>query len=117
MRRVTLPISLLFGAALGAGAALAAVPGAFGPAPGSLVVPTVDKTSEGKVTDYIAGKVITIRTDDQRSLTLRLDERDTETNVAPGLAVGARARIVESHDADGKRSLSVTVVNRATAGR
>lgn len=117
MRRATLMPSLLLGAALAGGTALASEPADLGPASVSLAGATVDRKAEGRVTEYIAGKTLTIRTDDQKSYTVKLDERDTETNVAPGLAVGARARIVESHDADGKRSLSVTIVTEAAANR
>ncbi|MHB8798429.1 MAG: hypothetical protein ACYDBY_08195 [Thermoanaerobaculia bacterium] len=79
------------------------------PARGSL-----EKTTEGRVTELASGRHLTLRTDDGATVTFRLDEQGLETEVAPEVAVGVRARVVETRLADGALSISVTVVPAPT---
>ena len=92
------------GAALATGGAVGAS-AASPPALGS-----VEKTTEGQVTDFAAGFHVTLRTDDGETVTFRLDEPGLDSKVAPDVAVGIRVRVVENRLPDGKRSVSVTVV-------
>lgn len=70
----------------------------------------VEKTFEGRVTEFLAGRSLTVELDDRSVRTIPLDERGVETTLPPGLAAGSRVRVVASRSVDGKRSVSVTLL-------
>lgn len=107
MRPVSSPCAISLVAALAIGAGLAAAPAPGTPAKGPPARQKVEKVLEGRVTEHTAGRALSVATDDGREVTFRLDERDCETKVAPGLDTGVRVRVVESRAVDGRRSLSV----------
>ena len=110
MRRLFPALAFLLCLCVASGAALAAG-GAVGASPTSPPArSSVEKTTEGQVTDFAAGSHVTLRTDDGETVTFRLDEPGLDSKVAPEVAVGVRVRVVESRLPDGKRSVSVTVV-------
>ena len=89
-----------------------------GPAPAVLPAPAnpplpakgrgaVEKACEGRVTEFAAGRVLTIALENGKAHSIRLDEKDVEANVDRGVAVGARVRVVEARDADGRRTVKV----------
>ena len=110
MRRLFPALAFLLCLCVASGAALAAG-GAVGASPTSPPArSSVEKTTEGQVTDFAAGSHVTLRTDDGETVTFRLDEPGLDAKVAPDVAVGIRVRVVENRLPDGKRSVSVTVV-------
>lgn len=110
MRRVFPALSPLLCLALASVPAVASSGGAGGPATPPPARGNVEKATEGQVVEHAAGFHLTLRTDDGKTLTFRLDEKGLDAKVAPDVAVGVRARVVESRLPDGKRSLSATVV-------
>lgn len=110
MRRLPPALAFLICLSVASGAALAS----GGADRASAISPparsSVEKTTEGQVTDFAAGSRVTLRTDDGETVTFRLDEPDLDAKVGPDVAVGIRVRVVESRLPDGKRSISVTVV-------
>jgi len=94
-----------------ASAPAAASSGAVGgPATSPPARGSVEKTTEGEVVEHAAGFHLTLRTDDGKSVTFRLDEKGLDAKVSADVAVGVRARVVESRLPDGKRSLTATAV-------
>lgn len=67
----------------------------------------VEKSDEGRVTGFVSGRLLTISADGDRSETFRLDAGDVTAVVEPGIAGGARVKVVESIDATGKRTVAV----------
>ena len=110
MRRVLPVLSPLLFLALATVPAVASSGGARGLAASPPARASVEKATEGQVVEHAAGLHLTLRTDDGKTVTFRLDEKGLDAKVAPDVAVGVRARVVESRLPDGKRSLSATVV-------
>ena len=70
---------------------------------------TVEKRSEGRVTAFLPGRSLTIEMKDGRTHTLELDEKDVAARVAPSVEVGTRVLVVDSRDATGQRTVTVTL--------
>lgn len=101
MKRLSLPLLVLVPALSGAARAVAPLDP---PPPGANYV---EKHLEGRVTELVPGRSLTIELDDRTVRRLALDERDVATHVAPGVAAGVRVRVTEGRTVDGKRSLRV----------
>ena len=115
MKRVTLPslvcLALLTGPAL-----------AVGPAPQDSPLPaksrgTLERAFEGKVSEFAAGRFLTIRMAGDETRTFHLDEKDVATVVDPAVTVGSRVRVVDSRTADGKRTVTVRIAESHAPSR
>ncbi len=115
MKSAPLARSTLLAVALAAGPAFATARPGDAVALAASNERAVEKTAEGRVTAYTVGHEITVRMDDGRDLTVRLDEKSLDLKVPPDLAVGSRVRLVETRRVDGKRSVSVTVLAESPA--
>ena len=76
---------------------------------------TVEKTFEGKVTAYVPGRSLTIEMEGAKTHTFELGEKGVAASVAPTVEVGSHVRVVDSRDATGKRTVTVTLA-AASAG-
>jgi hypothetical protein len=68
------------------------------------------KTYVGTVVSYTAGSSIEVLTGESDHHRVDLTGKDTTVDVEPGIAIGNRVRLVESHDPDGRRHVSVSGV-------
>lgn len=115
MKRVT-SLSLVCLALL-AGSALAVAPAPEDPPLPAKSRGTVERTFEGKVSEFAAGRFLTITMRGDETRTFHLDEKDVAAIVEPGVAVGSRVRVVDSRTADGKRTVTVRIAESGAPSR
>jgi len=70
----------------------------------------LEKTFEGRVSEFAARRFLTIAMEGSETRTFRLDEKDVAAIVDPGVTVGSRVRVVDSRTADGQRTVTVRIV-------
>jgi hypothetical protein len=66
-----------------------------------------DHTVVGTVKTYTAGKKIKVLVG-KKTHSFVLDSKTVQTTVAPSVAVGSKVKVVESKNADGAKTLSIT---------
>ncbi len=67
-------------------------------------------TYVGTVVSYTAGSSIEVLTGQSDHHRVDLTGKDTTVDAEPGIAIGNRVRLVESHDPEGRRSVTITAV-------
>lgn len=117
MRRLAVAYAAAAGLALVAGPRLADAEPPGGLPPASEERPAVEKRFEGRVTDFLPRRSLTIAMEDAKTRTFQLDERDVDTTVAPGVEVGSRVRVVDARNVTGRRTVTVTLASARRARR
>ncbi len=117
MRRFAVAYAAAIGLALAAGPrpAFAERPGGLPPL--SEERPAVEKRFEGRVTDFLPRRSLTIAMNDAKTRTFQLDEKDVDATVAPGVEVGSRVRVVDARNVTGRRTVTVTLASARRARR
>ena len=68
---------------------------------------STDHSVVGTVKSFTAGKTIKVLVG-KKSHTFKLDAKDVGTTVDPSVAVGVKVKVVESKDANGIKTLTIT---------
>jgi hypothetical protein len=71
-------------------------------------VKTTDHTFVGTVKTYTAGKKIKVLVG-KKTHSFVLDSKTVKTTVDPSVAVGSKVKVVESKNAEGAKTLSITL--------
>lgn len=72
------------------------------------------KTTEGVVKEFEAGKKLVLTTIDNKTMTFKLDQKNTTANVDPAVAVGANVKVTEQKSGDGTKSLTVEPASKTS---
>ncbi len=64
----------------------------------------------GTVVSYTAGRAIEVLTGESDHHRIDLTGKDTTVDAVPGIAIGNRVRVVEAHDAEGRRRVTISAV-------
>ncbi|HET9793886.1 MAG TPA: hypothetical protein VFS34_05435 [Thermoanaerobaculia bacterium] len=67
-------------------------------------------TYVGTVVSYTAGRSIEVLTGESDHHRVDLTGKDTTVDAEPGIAIGNRVRLVESHDSQGRRNVTISAV-------